>query len=125
MKSLTLWCGVKELQFESIIMEIDEFMDEDLNNCIEWLNYILLHQYEDVRKIWKLLPQQTWEHYEKTGFSCNALTLLKQARKRLKTVWNKPWRSIEQVKRIKNKHNPIKHWFKLGPGLNKIGDSNG
>src|SRR5258708_76308 len=96
MKSLTLWSGVKIQQYNSVVIELNEFTENDLQGCLAWLKKIDTIEYDALYKLWRLLPQETWEHYEKVGFTCNALILLKRARKKLRLIWNKPFRSQEQ-----------------------------
>lgn len=113
MKNLTIEAGVSDIRYNSIIVDIDDFNEEELKKILEWLYQIREHEYEALKKIKDLLPDEMWERYDL--FNITGLTeqgLLKEAKRKLRDVWRKPYRTQEQQKRMRqrkaaNKHKPI------------------
>lgn len=89
MKELTLKAGVPESQLEEVV-KADELLNvEILTERVEFLREVRNGPYEEVRKVWVLVPPATWEMYQLLGQKRLAeQRLLRKHMKALKKAWN-------------------------------------
>ncbi len=91
MKSLLLVARVpaKQINIRTSAPKIDT-----LNKAFDWLHEIKLsHQWEDLKKAWAMLPEETWEKYKVFGIEGLAeQKILVSAQKALLALWktNRP-----------------------------------
>jgi hypothetical protein len=90
MKTLTLKAGVPESQLNEVtIVDPEIINDEILTERLDFLKEVRKTTYEEIRKVWTLVPPETWEMYELLGHKRLAeQTLLRKKMKALKKSWS-------------------------------------
>jgi hypothetical protein len=89
MKDLTLMAGVPDSQYAEVV-KADELLNaEILTERLDFLKEVRTGPFEEVRKVWVLVPAATWEMYKLLGQKRLAeQTLLRKKQKSLKKSWN-------------------------------------
>jgi len=86
MRPLLLVAGVPE---EQIRIRSGKHRIDTLTRSFDWLHYLELSpEYEELAKVWRLLPESTWKHYDL--FEIEGLReqgLLTVAKKKLLKKW--------------------------------------
>lgn len=110
MKQLTLAAKVPEKVYDSVLLDMEDYSEEELKDFYEWLKAIYENPYKYLKYVWSLLSEEMWEKYAVFGMkNTREQNMLKEARRVIKIIWEQPWRSEKQKQRIKNKKSPTRH----------------
>ena len=102
MYKLTIESKVKEKRYKSVILDLEEFTEQELTNLFNWILSIYDNQYKELKKIKDLLPDETWKRYKDFGIvGLREQYLLRDAQYDLRKVWETPYRTEKQKNRIK------------------------
>src|SRR4051812_10071851 len=97
MEKLTLEAGVAKKKYDSVIVDLEEFTDAELEALALWLTMVQKDQYKSVKEIKGLLKDEYWERYKSFGVKgLREQDLLKEAQKELKKIWDYPYRTEKQ-----------------------------
>lgn len=90
MRELTLRAGVKIENINQIASLNNETPKELLEGTLDFLISVRNHEYEQMLKIWNLLPKEIWDRYLSFGETAlREQLLLREQFKLLRKRWNK------------------------------------
>ena len=89
MKELTLRAGVADSQYNEVVQTDELLTDEILQERLDFLKEVRTGPYEEARKVYVLVPRETWDMYLLLGQKRLAeQNLLRKAMKKIKKAWN-------------------------------------
>lgn len=110
MKLLTLTCKVDQKRYDSVILDLEEFEEYELQELFEWLRGIYENQYKQLKYVWTLLTPEMWEKYKTFNIEgTREQGMLKDAKKAMRLVWETPYRTALQLDRIARKKGVNRH----------------
>lgn len=88
MEELTLNAGVPQSQWDEVTKHEPDLISSVLQERLLFLAEVRQNQFEEVRKVWELVPPSAWDMYKLLGQKkLEEQRLLREKQRALRKVW--------------------------------------